>query len=278
MRYLPSAIGVFTVLPAPVIDLDRQVARRLILRFPLVGAVLGLVAAVFAFALGWYSRNGSLGAAVGLAALAVCTGAMHLDGLADTADGFGSRRPAEEALDIMRRSDIGPMGVAALVLVLILQWAALSGLSPSIMAAAFITGPVVGRAACVRATGQWRPGARQGGFGALFAQVTSRRAAWWTLILTLLWVAVVGLFGVVAKQFESRVHLLGIPGAFQEIWPEYTLVGVLWFVAAAVVAFLVGSVAAHRFQARFGGLTGDTFGAIVELSTLAFCLALVGIL
>jgi len=54
-----------------------------------------------------------------LATLAAVTGAMHLDGLADTADGIGSRRPAEEALTIMKRSDIGPMGVAALVLVLL---------------------------------------------------------------------------------------------------------------------------------------------------------------
>ncbi|MDO4784660.1 MAG: adenosylcobinamide-GDP ribazoletransferase [Propionibacteriaceae bacterium] len=276
MRYLPSAIGVFTVLPAPVIDLDRTVARHLILRLPLVGAVLGGIAAVIGLALGWYSRNNQLGAAVGLAVLAACTGAMHLDGLADTADGLGSRKPPEEALDIMRRSDIGPMGVATLVLVLVLQWAALSGLPPVIMAAALVAGPIVGRAACVRATGAWRPGARQSGFGALFTQVTSRRSAWWTLVATLAGVWAIGLVAITIEDFASHPHLLGIPSAYLEVLLHLSVLDTLWFVAAAIVALLVGSVATHRFQARFGGLTGDTFGAIIELSTLAFWLVAAG--
>ena len=63
-----------------------------------------------------------------MALLAVATGGLHLDGLADTADGLGSRRPADQALEIMRRPDAGPLGVATLVLVLLVQVSALASL------------------------------------------------------------------------------------------------------------------------------------------------------
>ena len=61
-----------------------------------------------------------------MAALALLTRGLHLDGLADLADGLGSGQPAATALDIMRRSDIGPFGTVTLVLVLLTQVAALA--------------------------------------------------------------------------------------------------------------------------------------------------------
>ncbi|MYV40156.1 adenosylcobinamide-GDP ribazoletransferase, partial [Streptomyces sp. SID1328] len=72
---------------------------------------------------------GPLLAAVASAAVpAALTRGLHLDGLADTADGLGSGKPAEQALAIMKRSDIGPFGVLTLVLTLLAQVAALAGL------------------------------------------------------------------------------------------------------------------------------------------------------
>ncbi len=106
---------------------------------------------------------------------------MHLDGLADTSDGIGSRRPPDEALTIMKRSDIGPMGVATLVLVLLVDAAALASphLTGSKLLAAVACLPMVGRVAVLTGTGRWAPNARPGGFGALFSGVTSGRG--WAL-------------------------------------------------------------------------------------------------
>ena len=103
-----------------------------------------------------------LGAAVAVALLAALTGGLHLDGLADTGDGLGSRRPAADALAIMRRPDIGPLGVVTLVLVLLIQVTALATVPrgwPAV--AALVLAVVTGRVAAVLATGV--PAARPGG-------------------------------------------------------------------------------------------------------------------
>ena len=113
-----------------------------------------------------------LGAALAVAVIAVLTGGLHLDGLADTADGLGSRRPAADALEIMRRSDIGPMGVGALVLVLLIQVTAVAAIPRlPLAAAALVLAEVTGRVSVVVATSS--PAARPGGFGALVAGRTT---------------------------------------------------------------------------------------------------------
>ena len=117
MRALLAAVGLFTVIPVRPFDVDRRAASRAMAALPVLGLLLGLAAGAVAGLLGWLTSP-LLGAVVGLALLAWLTGALHLDGVADTADGLGSRKPADEALAIMRRSDIGPMGVVVLVFVL----------------------------------------------------------------------------------------------------------------------------------------------------------------
>src|ERR1700749_3293999 len=94
---------------------------------PLVGLVLGVIAASVLYVFGHLLHTGSLVAAVlAVGSLAVLSRGLHLDGLADLADGLGSRRPPAEALAIMRKSDIGPFGVVTLVLKLLVQVAALT--------------------------------------------------------------------------------------------------------------------------------------------------------
>ena len=94
---------------------------------PAVGLLLGVPAAAVLYVSGRLLHTGPLvAAALSVGTLAVLTRALHLDGLADLADGLGSGKPAAEALDIMRRSDIGPFGVITLVLTLLLQVAGLA--------------------------------------------------------------------------------------------------------------------------------------------------------
>jgi adenosylcobinamide-GDP ribazoletransferase len=204
---------------------------------PLVGLAAGGVAAAVLWAGGRWAGP-LLGAVLAIAALAALTGALHLDGLADLADGLGSRRPAARALDIMRQSDIGPFGVAALVFTLLIQVTALAraeslGRGAVAVTAAAVTARLAMTAAC-------RPGvpaARPAGLGALVAG--SVRPA-----------LLAGLAGAV------------VGGA--------AALGVIF--AVAVVAGLAAGLAVTAIAVRrLGGITGDVLGAVAEVSA-AVCL------
>ncbi|HHT12664.1 MAG TPA: adenosylcobinamide-GDP ribazoletransferase, partial [Propionibacterium sp.] len=169
MRY---ALGLFSIIPVPPFEVDRRVAARAMAGFPWLGLLLGALAAAVLYGASVLASP-ILGAMLGLAALAGLTGALHLDGVADTADGLGSRRPPDEALQVMRKSDVGPMGVAVLVLVLLIDAAALASLpSPLLGAVALAGGAMTGRLAVTLASTSQRSARRQG-FGALFVGVTS---------------------------------------------------------------------------------------------------------
>jgi len=251
MRSLRTAVSLFTVIPVGRdAQLDEGEAARAVLWMPVVGLLLGLAGAGVMLGVDAGGSAGPrrlLGAALAVALVALLTGGLHLDGLADTADGLGSRRAAADALAIMRRSDVGPMGVAALVLVLLIQVAALAaGPSASMGAAAFVLAQVTGRVAVVVATGS--PAARTGGFGALVAGQTTARAR--TLIVTALGCA------VAAAGLAS--HGAGLAAAG---------------LAATVVGLLAGTALQQMAQRRLGGMTGDVFGAIVEVSAATVLVA-----
>jgi adenosylcobinamide-GDP ribazoletransferase len=204
---------------------------------PLVGLAMGGVAAGVLWAGGRWAGP-LLGAVLAIAALAALAGGLHLDGLADLADGLGSRRPAARALDIMKQSDIGPFGVVALVFTLLVQVTALAraeslGRGAVAVTAAAVTARLAMTAAC-------RPGvpaARPAGLGALVAG--SVRPA-----------LLAGLAGAV------------VGGA--------AALGVIF--AVAVLAGLAAGLAVTALAVRrLGGITGDVLGAVAEVSA-AVCL------
>ncbi len=246
------ALSLFTVIPAGAGgDLDEGAAARAVFWLPVIGAGLGLAgggAMVFVSAGEASPERQLLGAALAMMLLALLTGGLHLDGLADTADGLGSRRPAERALEIMRRSDAGPFGVAALVLVLLVQVCALASLPRGEAAAGLVLAAVTSRVAVVLATGS--PPARPSGFGALVAGRTSAagRAA-----------TVAALLGAVVA---GGLVLGGVPAGAR---------GLL----AAVAGLAAGAGMCRVARRRLGGMTGDVFGAIAELSTATVLLVLV---
>jgi adenosylcobinamide-GDP ribazoletransferase len=140
---------------------------------PAVGLLLGVAATAVLLIADHPLGTGSLTAAgLAIASLALLSRGLHLDGLADLADGLGSGKPAAGALEVMRRSDIGPFGTVTLILTLLIQVAALShaeAAGPGRGAAALITAVVTGRLAITWAC---RPGvapARPDGLGALVA-------------------------------------------------------------------------------------------------------------
>ncbi|HEX6454669.1 MAG TPA: adenosylcobinamide-GDP ribazoletransferase [Trebonia sp.] len=244
-----NALSLFTVIPTGTDgELGEGDAARAVLWMPAVGLLLGVagagvIAGVAVTGDGDSGPRRLLGAALAVALLALLTGGLHLDGLADTADGLGSRRPAPDALDIMRRSDVGPMGVATLVLVLLIQVTALAA-EPSAPAAGFglMLATVTGRTSVVLATGS--RAARPGGFGALVAGQTSARGR----LLSAMPLAVVVVGGG-----------LGFGG-----W-ELIIRGL----AAAAAGLAAGTAVRVITVRRLGGVTGDVFGAVMEISTAA---------
>src|ERR1700689_1026296 len=141
--------AVLTVIPlrAPAAEPRRATVAAAMAWAPAVGLLLGSVAAAGLVVADHPLGAGPLTAAgLGVGALALMTRGLHLDGLADLADGLGSGKPAAIALDIMRRSDIGPFGIVTLVLTLLLQVAALAraeaardGRGPAALIAAVVT-------------------------------------------------------------------------------------------------------------------------------------------
>jgi adenosylcobinamide-GDP ribazoletransferase len=239
-------MSLFTTIPVGVSGvLDDDVAARAILWLPAIGLLLGGIGAGVLLAVGRLNATGPgrlLGAALAVAVIAVLTGGLHLDGLADTADGLGSRRPAAGALEIMRRSDIGPMGVGALVLVLLVQVSAVAAVPRlPLAAAALVLAEVTGRVAVVVATSS--PAARPGGFGALVAgQTTAAERA-----LTVGAAAC----GVAAAGLTAGGPALAVRG-----------------LAATLAGLLAGRLLQRTAQRRLGGLTGDVFGAILQVSAV----------
>ncbi|MBB5435654.1 adenosylcobinamide-GDP ribazoletransferase [Nocardiopsis composta] len=240
------AVGTLTAVPVRVDRVDRAVAGWAMALAPAVGAGLGAAgAAVFAAAL-LLGAGGPLSAVLALGLLALLTRALHLDGLADLADGLGSGRPAEEALAVMKRSDIGPFGVVALVFAVLVQAAALvrlaeTGLWPA--AAGLVAAAAAGRLAITAACTPGVPPARPEGLGAFVAGSVPRPAAGAAAAGVLVLAALCGL-----------VHSAGAALAL----PAAAALGV-----GAALALLV------RARRRLGGITGDVLGALCETASAA---------
>ena len=218
---------------------------------PIVGLLLGVIAAAVLLAVDHPLGAGPLtAAALAVASLALLTRGMHLDGLADLADGLGSRRPAPMALDIMRRSDIGPFGTVTLILALLIQVAALSHAEtdgPARGAAALITAVVTGRLALTWACRRGVPAARPDGLGALVAG-TVRTAI--PVVLTLATVTAAAAAVVISAMVTGGP--LG------------------WTLPLAVIVGLAAALVLQRHAVRrLGGITGDVLGALAEVAATA---------
>ncbi|MGW3291369.1 adenosylcobinamide-GDP ribazoletransferase [Streptomyces sp. NPDC001002] len=250
---LRFAFGTLTALPVTVTRWDRDAARAGMLCAPAAGLVVGAGAALLGVLLLALGAGALLAAVASAAVPAVLTRGLHLDGLADTADGLGSGKPAEDALRIMKQSDIGPFGVITLVFVLLAQVAALAqayGGSWGRGALAAVVSGTVARLALTLAARAGVPAARPEGLGAAVAGVVPVRGA-------------VGVGVVVVALAAAGGALLG----------TYDVVRT----AVAVVVGLGGAELLLRHcTRRFGGVTGDVFGALAEtaatLSLLVLCL------
>ncbi len=208
--------------------------------FPVIGLLIGLVCAAFISVLIPFFPPPVL-AVTAIVLLAGVSGCLHLDGLADSGDGLLSARTRERILEIMRDSHTGAMGVIALVVVLLGKFAALSSLSGSTLLFALIVMPLAGRCAIVL-TMACLPYARPGeGLGRLFYSPSTRWAALWAMV-------------VLATILSWGGWHLALP--------------VLAAVALTVLLFSLWC------RSKIGGATGDTLGAVCELTELMVAVAM----
>ncbi|MCN9239871.1 adenosylcobinamide-GDP ribazoletransferase [Streptomyces sp. RY43-2] len=248
---LRFAFGTLTVLPVRVTRWDRETARGGMLCAPLAGMVVGALAALLGAGLLLLGAGPLLAAVATVAVPAALTRGLHLDGLADTADGLGSAKPAEEALRIMKRSDIGPFGVVTLVFVLLAQVAALAqayGGSWARGALAAVVSATTARLALTLATRTGVPAARPEGLGAAVAGVVPLRGA----------------LAVAAAVVVAAAAGGALPGTY----------GVVRTATAVLLALVAAHLLLRHCTRRFGGLTGDVCGAVAETAATAVLVVL----
>nr|VFJ47500.1 MAG: cobalamin-5'-phosphate synthase [Candidatus Kentron sp. FW] len=244
MKRLCAALGFLTVMPLPTVcrhtksDLLGGVAF-----FPLVGLLIGLSAA--GIYLAFQGIFPPLVLAVILVGwLAMVHGGLHLDGLADTADGFLSHHGKERVLEIMRDSHIGAFGCLAIGGILALKVAALASLPGEYHVQAIFLAPLAGRCIMVPMLG-FVPAARTDGLGKLFSRDHSH------------WKSVGESTGAIAILLGVGWFIAGLAGLFAGA-----------AAAVAVVLFV------YWCKRRIGGITGDTMGTANEIAETSVLLML----
>ncbi|APG27457.1 cobalamin 5'-phosphate synthase [Syntrophotalea acetylenivorans] len=233
MKSLFAALSFLTVvpLPAPWHGTERELSRSPVW-FPLVGALIGGAVALFDFGLGLFLPT-TVVSTFSVLAMLVASGGLHMDGLADTADGFFSSRSRDRMLEIMRDSRSGPMGVMAICSLLLLKIVTLAAVPEPLRISTLILMPLAGRTALTVSL-TTLPYARTTG----------------------------GLAGVF--RTDGIQALLAAAVLLASGWLLQSYTGLV----AAMACLAVIQLMAGYSKKKIGGFTGDTLGATCELTEL----------
>ncbi len=235
MKRFLAALQFLTILPLPRgLSPDERALGGSIPFFPVVGLLIGAAVALLDWGLGRIFPVG-VTSVFAVIVMIAASGALHTDGLADTADGFFSARPREQILAIMKDSRTGPMGVTAVVCVIVLKIAFIASVAGPWRWWVLLMTPLAGRCALLVQMALLPYVRPEGGLAGIFYRNRSRGHALWALAVLL------------AVGYLSGC----MPGLI-----------------AGGCAFLAALLFAAYSFGRIGGLTGDTLGAACELTEL----------
>jgi adenosylcobinamide-GDP ribazoletransferase len=244
LRSYLLALQFLTRLPVPALNpVDDEQLQRSLLFYPLVGITIGLLLVLLALqVLPLLHIKGALAAALVLGAWVMITGGLHLDGLADSADAWaGGGGNRDRALSIMKDPRCGAAALVWTVVVLMVKFAALDALITGAQWQGLLLAPVLGRTAVplVFATTVY---VRPAGLGAAYSRQENKSALWW----------VVGMVCIIVGVLAGTSGLFAMAGAALVFW--------------RLRAMMLKHV---------GGATGDTVGAVIELTETVVLIAVV---
>lgn len=220
------------------IDFNDENIRRSILFYPLVGAILGGLASLAYQALAPLGRE--ISAFFALLAMVILTGGLHLDGLSDTLDGFLSARDREKTLDIMKDSRIGAFGVIGLIMIMLFKYITILNLenAPTALILSLANSRLT--VIIIMAT---KKIARPGGLGEM-QQRNCKRS--YVVASTLIYCAIVSLIDLI-------------------------------YLIPLLVSLIAGEVISHIAYKKIDGVTGDVYGAIIEVGESLSLMAFLGV-
>ncbi len=255
MFALLAAIQFLTRIPIPLrIDYESKLLARSTSFFPFVGLLIGMIVASAAYLFSFFLPT-YIVPVIAVAVWVALTGALHLDGLLDTADGLLSHRNREQMLEIMKDSRIGAMGTIValfyLLLKILLVFAMLeqqSGWLPYLFLAVI---PIYSRWTMTVAIVFWPYARTENGLGSLYQATNVRH-----FVISSLMMLICSLlpWSAVAQSVDFVINS--------------------WLLIVSVAVF-VTVIFASLCVRRLGGMTGDTYGALNELTELAILFAIV---
>ena len=258
-------LSFMTRIPMPKIDYDEEKLGKSMKLFPLVGIVIGFILLFFSIVFSYILSNLSFSAFLPIIILVVIltdlisTGALHLDGLADTFDGIFSYRSKHKMLEIMKDSRLGSNGALALILYFLIKFVLLYSLlmeDQGETVFAVLTYPVVARLCSVISCAS-APYARGSGMGKTFVDNTKTSGVVIATLITVVYSGAV-LFYMMGSQFNYFLPL--------DLFMKSFGVNLLIIAILGLFAFSFSKL----IERKIGGITGDTLGALLEISSLVY--------
>lgn len=239
---IAAAFGFLTILPLPEKAREKGLGSSL-KYFPLVGLFIGLLLALFDTGVEILFDAPLLTSALTVIAMAAVSKGLHIDGLADTFDGFLSSRPRDQIFEIMKDPRIGVMGAIAVFSVLALKVTALASLPDGLRLQAILLAPLAGRSAVIFEMAPLKYARTEGGLAQIFKKQCGPGHVIWTI----------------AFLCAAGWWALGFTG-----------------VAAAAATLVATLVFAFYCRKKIGGFTGDTLGAACEIAELIPVVVILG--